>query len=315
MQVKVTRRGRIRYIRKQKALKEKLGDKYVLLKKIPELNPPMVPDPVLKVMPYLATQSNFSPRKIPIGQKLNKITQDLELLKQNSKGKGEISNTSRKPSKSIREMTNVQITEVKTKQERENLHLKVDELPLKENENYLPSEAILPKGVKLTDFKRITKKVQVEKPYFSYGLANKEVLKVLNDVPNLLQNNSNFNSLTIGDNTNTSLTEQAELVRRSVSLENASAQDLFKFNKERLMAIFGKHLIDSGSSSVQAAIFTLRIVQMKEHLKKNKKDISTKRALFSWESKRTKVLRYLRKKDIKEYVLTCKALGISPQPN
>lgn len=86
-------------------------------------------------------------------------------------------------------------------------------------------------------------------------------------------------------------------VERIISLDNASAREKTAFDKARLVAVFGKHVLDSGSSAVQAALFTLKIKNMEGQLERSRgKDVSTKRALIGWYSKRVKILKYLRRK-------------------
>lgn len=86
------------------------------------------------------------------------------------------------------------------------------------------------------------------------------------------------------------------MVRRIIGLENASASQVTKFNRQRLQALFGQHVLDTGSSEVQAALATLKIQSMLDHLETAKKDTTTKRALQIWQSKRERVLKYLKRK-------------------
>jgi small subunit ribosomal protein S15 len=57
-------------------------------------------------------------------------------------------------------------------------------------------------------------------------------------------------------------------------------------------------------------LFTYRINHLTEHLKKNKKDFSTERALTMLVGKRRRLLDYLIKKDITRYRAIIKELGI-----
>ena len=67
---------------------------------------------------------------------------------------------------------------------------------------------------------------------------------------------------------------------------------------------------DTGSAESQIALFTFRINHSTEHLKKNKKDFSTERALTMLVGKRRRLLDYLIKKDINRYRAIIKELGI-----
>jgi small subunit ribosomal protein S15 len=72
-------------------------------------------------------------------------------------------------------------------------------------------------------------------------------------------------------------------------------QDLFA-NHGRL-----KSKSDTGSPESQIALFTHRINHLTEHLKKNKKDYSTRLGLLKLVGKRRSLLDYLYKNDIERY--------------
>ncbi|MGB0176806.1 MAG: 30S ribosomal protein S15, partial [Owenweeksia sp.] len=60
----------------------------------------------------------------------------------------------------------------------------------------------------------------------------------------------------------------------------------------------------------QVALFTERINHLTEHLKKNRKDYSTERALVNMVGKRKRILNYLKNKDIERYRAIITELGI-----
>jgi len=66
--------------------------------------------------------------------------------------------------------------------------------------------------------------------------------------------------------------------------------------KQELFAQHGKSAQDTGSAEGQIALFTFRINHLTEHLKENKKDHSTRRALIKLVGKRRSLLDYLLKK-------------------
>lgn len=80
--------------------------------------------------------------------------------------------------------------------------------------------------------------------------------------------------------------------------------------KKEIFKEFGKSEFDSGSSEGQIALFTYRIKHLTEHLKQNKKDHKTERALILLVGKRRKLLDYLKKKEIERYRTIIKKLGI-----
>ncbi|MCQ2238001.1 MAG: 30S ribosomal protein S15 [Bacteroidaceae bacterium] len=79
--------------------------------------------------------------------------------------------------------------------------------------------------------------------------------------------------------------------------------------------IFGKYsyaqkATDTGSPEAQVALFSYRISHLTEHLKKNRKDFVTERALTMLVGKRRSLLNYLKRQDIERYRAIVKALGL-----
>ena len=68
--------------------------------------------------------------------------------------------------------------------------------------------------------------------------------------------------------------------------------------KKEIFANYGKSNKDTGSPESQIALFSHRISHLTEHLKKNKKDYSTQRALLKLVGKRKSLLNYLKDNDI-----------------
>ncbi|MCC5931385.1 MAG: 30S ribosomal protein S15 [Cyclobacteriaceae bacterium] len=76
--------------------------------------------------------------------------------------------------------------------------------------------------------------------------------------------------------------------------------------KEKKSELFENHgrlksKSDTGSPESQISLFTYRIIHLTEHLKKNKKDFSTRLGLLKLVGKRRRLLDYLAKKDIERY--------------
>lgn len=80
--------------------------------------------------------------------------------------------------------------------------------------------------------------------------------------------------------------------------------------KKEIFTKFGKSETDTGSSEGQIALFTTRISHLTEHLKVNKKDFGTQRALRMLVGKRRRLLDYLKAKDIERYRAIIKELGL-----
>ena len=80
--------------------------------------------------------------------------------------------------------------------------------------------------------------------------------------------------------------------------------------KEEIFSSYGKSKEDTGSPQAQIALFTERINRLTEHLKKHKKDHSTRLGLLRLVGKRRRLLDYLKKNDIEAYRSLIKNLGI-----
>jgi len=87
---------------------------------------------------------------------------------------------------------------------------------------------------------------------------------------------------------------------------------LYKELKQEIFEKYshGKSVSDTGSPEAQVALFTYRIKFLTEHLKKNKKDNSTRIGLQRLVGKRRKMLDYLKRSDIERYRAIIKELGI-----
>ena len=80
--------------------------------------------------------------------------------------------------------------------------------------------------------------------------------------------------------------------------------------KQEIFGKYGKSNSDTGSTESQVALFSYRINHLTEHLKLNKKDYSTERALTMLVSRRRRLLDYLKEKDIERYRSIIKNLGL-----
>ena len=80
--------------------------------------------------------------------------------------------------------------------------------------------------------------------------------------------------------------------------------------KQEIFEKYGKSNTDTGSPEAQIALFSYRISHLTEHLKLNRKDYSTERALTMLVGKRRRLLNYLMDKDIERYRAIIKTLGL-----
>ncbi|MBR4552373.1 MAG: 30S ribosomal protein S15 [Bacteroidaceae bacterium] len=80
--------------------------------------------------------------------------------------------------------------------------------------------------------------------------------------------------------------------------------------KQEIFGKYGKSNTDTGSAESQIALFSHRIAHLTEHVKANRKDHTTERALVMLVGKRRALLNYLKRKDIERYRAIVKALGL-----
>ena len=80
--------------------------------------------------------------------------------------------------------------------------------------------------------------------------------------------------------------------------------------KQEIFGKYGKSNSDTGSTEAQIALFSYRISHLTEHMKLNRKDYSTERALTMLVAKRRRLLNYLKDKDITRYRSIVKELGL-----
>ncbi|MEX0887725.1 MAG: 30S ribosomal protein S15 [Phycisphaeraceae bacterium] len=67
---------------------------------------------------------------------------------------------------------------------------------------------------------------------------------------------------------------------------------------------------DTGSPEIQIAVLTARIVGLTEHLRTHRHDFASRRGLLTMVSRRTRLLRYLARKDRPGYLALIGRLGL-----
>jgi len=85
---------------------------------------------------------------------------------------------------------------------------------------------------------------------------------------------------------------------------------LTKEIKKEIFKKHGKSEQNTGSAEGQIALFTHRIAHLTQHMKDNKKDFGTKRALVALVGKRRSLLNYLMKIDVLRYRAIVKELNL-----
>lgn len=98
------------------------------------------------------------------------------------------------------------------------------------------------------------------------------------------------------------LLAQNHLIQITMYLDSAKKKEIF--------GKYGQSNSDTGSAESQIALFSYRISHLTEHVKANRKDHTTERALVMLVGKRRALLNYLKAKDINRYRAIVKALGL-----
>ena len=80
--------------------------------------------------------------------------------------------------------------------------------------------------------------------------------------------------------------------------------------KTELIGEFKQSENDTGSTEVQVAILTSRILTLTEHFKEHKKDNHSRRGLLKMVSRRRRLLDYLMRNDHARYDALIKRLGL-----
>jgi len=82
------------------------------------------------------------------------------------------------------------------------------------------------------------------------------------------------------------------------------------FDKQEIIAKFGRKEGDTGSPEVQVALLTAKINYLTEHLKVHKKDHHSRRGLLMMVGQRKGLLNYIKKNDIVKYRELIAELGL-----
>ncbi len=85
---------------------------------------------------------------------------------------------------------------------------------------------------------------------------------------------------------------------------------LLQARKQEIIGEYQVHETDTGSSEVQVAMLTDRIIKLSAHLKTNKKDHASRRGLLKMIGQRKRLLAYIMKKDPDNYRQIITRLGI-----
>ena len=80
--------------------------------------------------------------------------------------------------------------------------------------------------------------------------------------------------------------------------------------KSEVISKYKVHKTDTGSSEVQIAILSQRILQLQDHFKAHGKDHHSRRGLLQMVARRRRLLDYLRSRSPERYKVLIQSLGI-----
>ena len=80
--------------------------------------------------------------------------------------------------------------------------------------------------------------------------------------------------------------------------------------KQDVIGKYRTHKNDVGSSEVQVALLSQRILQLQDHFKANAKDFHSRRGLLTLVAKRRRLLNYLKVTEPERYKTLITSLGI-----
>ena len=80
--------------------------------------------------------------------------------------------------------------------------------------------------------------------------------------------------------------------------------------KQETIQKYKRHKNDVGSSEVQVALLSQRILQLQEHFKANAKDFHSRRGLLTLVAKRKRLLTYLKETEPERYKTLITSLGL-----
>jgi len=141
--------------------------------------------------------------------------------------------------------------------------------------------------------------------YFDLLVNDKKYSKLMEQLPPELRDAYRFNV------TPEEAKKLPERIRRALTMVFANKAEINKYYVKKALERWQRKEGDSGSSEVQAAVLTIRINYISEHMKNNKQDIHNKYHLREMTNRRDKVLNYLRRSKPHTYYQVIKELNLN----
>ncbi|ODV95624.1 hypothetical protein PACTADRAFT_50321 [Pachysolen tannophilus NRRL Y-2460] len=104
-----------------------------------------------------------------------------------------------------------------------------------------------------------------------------------------------------------------EIIMRILSMKNASKQSQRKLAIELARKEFERTVGDTGSSEVQAAVMSIKIMFLMEHVKEHPNDLDKVRKTRMLVQQRQRILRYLKRDNPKRYFWAIHKLGLNDE--
>lgn len=102
-------------------------------------------------------------------------------------------------------------------------------------------------------------------------------------------------------------------VMQTISLATANQKEITKFKIRQKVEQLQQHKLDTGSSSVQIAVMTEKIINMTRHFAANRKDKGSTRSFQILVARRRKMMQYLKRKDFLTFTKTVALLNLQKE--
>lgn len=107
--------------------------------------------------------------------------------------------------------------------------------------------------------------------------------------------------------------EKRDILLRILTLRNSDNKEKQKKLTELAINDFKRFDADTGSSEVQAAVMTIEIYNLMDHIKQNPQDLLHIRKVRMLTQKRQRILRYLKRDNPQRYFWTIEKLGLTDE--
>ncbi|KAL1929756.1 hypothetical protein VTP01DRAFT_1894 [Rhizomucor pusillus] len=107
--------------------------------------------------------------------------------------------------------------------------------------------------------------------------------------------------------------KKVETIKKIIGLQNANAKAVQLYNIQKAIDWFKRKEGDTGSPEVEAAILTVRILNLHSHMQQHRKDKHNYKQLREMVHKRARVLKYLKRKSQERYYKCLEELGLEPR--